>query len=469
MAIIYTYPLASTPIESSDLVLITDVSDNNKSKNTTIQSIIDLAGTGGGTGLDGEFAFFDGNGSTIKGSDLLTTDSSRLYIKDYIYHKENSTANGAYFGYSDNNHFLLYLGTAGVAEERLVLSSDFFQVKTDSGNKISAGPDFVSLFVDDGVNPATVALSTQQYGIFVKGFGANSGSVRYYAGDESSYVGIQASPLSATAPESYILTLPNEGPSASGKVLATNNAASPYQLEWVTPSGTGGNLAIEDEGSSVATAAQKLNFTGGGVTASGDNTEVVVNVLPRLNHGFSPFPIYQGSGTNTIAAGSSLAIACQTVCDIAAGQLTITRIFGDLPQECTINVAVYSGSLTFQGGTSLVYFATKTLDATDATNQLHAVTEAVGTKNNWVPAAGTPISIIIEIDNSSGASDAVLLGSSTASNYSLTLAFEVEPPQNQTSIFTNANTALGSQVNTILNYGGKTVTTKRVCNHFDPF
>ena len=112
MAIIYTYPLASTPIESSDLVLITDVSDNNKSKNTTIQSIIDLAGTGGGTGLDGEFAFFDGNGSTIKGSDLLTTDSSRLYIKDYIYHKENSTANGAYFGYSDNNHFLLYLGTA---------------------------------------------------------------------------------------------------------------------------------------------------------------------------------------------------------------------------------------------------------------------------------------------------------------------------------------------------------------------
>ena len=70
------------------------------------------------------------------------------------------------------------------------------------------------------------------------------------------------------------------------------------------------------------------------------------------------------NGTITIAAGGSLAIAAQTICDIAAGQLTVTRVFGDLPEECTINVAVYTGSLTFQGGTSLAYFANKTLDAT---------------------------------------------------------------------------------------------------------
>ena len=46
MAIIYTYPRLSGQPEGSDLVLITDVSDDNKSKNTTIQSINDLGPQG---------------------------------------------------------------------------------------------------------------------------------------------------------------------------------------------------------------------------------------------------------------------------------------------------------------------------------------------------------------------------------------------------------------------------------------
>ena len=476
MAIIYTYPLASTPVDANDLVIITDVSDNNKSKNTTIQSIIDLAGTGGGTGLDGEFAFFDGNGTTIKGSDLLTTSNNKVFIKDYISHKDNSTGDTAFFGFNNDNEFLVYLGTN--ASERLELKPDTFVVKTDSGNKISAGPDFVSLFVDDGVNPATVALSTQQYGIFVKGFGANSGSVRYYAGDNNSYVGIQASPTTAAQPENYILTLPNTAPAASGKVLATSNAVNPYQLEWITPSSGGSNLAIEDENNVVADAATTINFTGGGVTASGDNTQVDVEVLPRLNHGFSPFPISQGSDTIQIQGGDSLAIAAQAICDIAAGQLTITRIFGKLPADCVINVAVYTGSLTFQGGTSLAYFGSTTVSGNAGSpnsniNNIFFVDVPVGTKNNWVPIAGTPIIVIIEIDNSANANDdAYILGTQTAASkpsiFQENLSFEVTPPQNQTSIFNNTNTVLGQQVNTILNFGSAAATNKRVCQHFDP-
>ena len=46
MAIIYTYPRLSGQPEGSDLILITDVSDDNKSKNTTIQSINDLGPQG---------------------------------------------------------------------------------------------------------------------------------------------------------------------------------------------------------------------------------------------------------------------------------------------------------------------------------------------------------------------------------------------------------------------------------------
>jgi hypothetical protein len=52
MAIIYTYPRLSGQPDGSDLVLITDVSDDNKSKNTTIQSINDLGPQGTVTDVD---------------------------------------------------------------------------------------------------------------------------------------------------------------------------------------------------------------------------------------------------------------------------------------------------------------------------------------------------------------------------------------------------------------------------------
>ena len=46
MPIIYTYPRLSGELQGNDLILITDVSDGNKTKNTTIQSINDLGPQG---------------------------------------------------------------------------------------------------------------------------------------------------------------------------------------------------------------------------------------------------------------------------------------------------------------------------------------------------------------------------------------------------------------------------------------
>ena len=212
-------------------------------------------------------------------------------------------------------------------------------------------------------------------------------------------------------------------------------------------------------------------------TASGiaRETRWVDFPLPRLNHGFSPFPIYQGSNTIAVTSGSSLAIAGQTICDIAAGQLTITRVFGNLPEGCIIKVAVYSGSLTFPNSTKLVYFGTETVDATTAVNDIHTIDAPFGEANNWIPVAGTPITTVIEIDNSSGQTNAQLLGTLGAASlpqvFQTRLAFEVAPVDPETSIFDAAgtgNTVLGSSIQTIGNYGGRSVTSKRVCQHFDP-
>ena len=243
-------------------------------------------------------------------------------------------------------------------------------------------------------------------------------------------------------------------------------------------SAAGSSLTVQDDTTPSYADISTINFIGGGVAVGNPSAgQANITVLPRLNHGFSPFPIYQGSNTIAVVAGSSLAIAGQTICDIAAGQLTITRVFGNLPEECIIKVAVYSGSLTFPSSTQLVYFGTTTVNATTVINDIHTVDEPFDASagNSWVPVAGTPITTVIEIDNSNGSTNAQLLGTlgaaSLPSVFQTRLAFEVAPVAPATSVFDAAgtgNTVLNSSIQTIGNYAGRSVTSKRVCQHFDP-
>lgn len=257
----------------------------------------------------------------------------------------------------------------------------------------------------------------------------------------------------------------------------------------LTPSGQdiqiaaeGSSLTVQDDTTPSYADISTINFIGGGVAVGNPSAgQANITVLPRLNHGFSPFPIYQGSNIITIAAGASLAIAGQAICDIAAGQLTITRIYGNLPEDCIIKVAVYTGTTTFFNNTKLVYFGTETVTAATAINDIHTIDVPFDdtTDNKWIPVAGTPIVTIIEIDNSAQdpttGTGAQLLGTTGAASapavFSTRLAFEVAPVAPATSIFDAAgtgNTVLDSAITTIGNYAGRSVTSKRVCQHFDP-
>ena len=258
---------------------------------------------------------------------------------------------------------------------------------------------------------------------------------------------------------------------------------------WVTPSSGGSNLAIEDEGNAITGAATSINFKGGGVFAEVPDPnspgKVDVEVLPRLNHGFSPFPIYQGNDVITVNPGSVTAIACNTICDIAAGQLTIVRVYGTTPVNCNINVAVYNGELGAAASTKLVAFANG-VNIQGASNQIiqldldDMLPNAAGANPLWSPVAGTPIVVLIEIDNVLGQSDAHILGSTDTSfpNSGITgvfgnsLAWQIIP-LNPKSIFqtTGANTNIKYQdsITQVDGYAQNEQTQFRVCHHFDPF
>ncbi len=249
---------------------------------------------------------------------------------------------------------------------------------------------------------------------------------------------------------------------------------------WVTPASGGNDIEIEDEGVQIASAVEKIDFTGGGITASGDNTKVTVNVLPRLNQGFSPYPIYQGDENIDIASGATNAIGVQTIVDTAAPQITVCRVFGTIPEDCTVNVGVYSGVLTSfvpsgTDTTALIAYGSTTATASSAGTGIYRIDLDNMTplpSATWAPVAGTPIVVVIEVDNSAGSTTAKILGtlaktgSTITTDYGNALAFEIP---GSSSVFTVSNTAAGEEVSKLANFASNAeATEKRICHHFDP-
>lgn len=285
MAIIYTYPPISD-LQLDDLVVVTDKSNKNSTRQASISQILDLSppvvdslngftgdvniiagsnisvdnitgqnniqiSTSSNTissGNNGEFAFFAGTGSNLEGSPLLTTSSNRVYLQDYIYHKDNVGANDARFGFNVDNSFLVYLDDG--AQERLTLSNDSFAVWTGLNRKIAAGSTDASLYHElDSVDPTKSqrTLTTTERGVRVSttfrsdtpgsefDFG---GQIQFSTSASSStYVGLMG-PITSELTANYNLMLPNTPPT-SGQLLAagaTLQGTSPNQyrkLEWI--------------------------------------------------------------------------------------------------------------------------------------------------------------------------------------------------------------------------------------------
>lgn len=283
MAIIYTYPKLSNPT-GSELVLISDT-DNN-TKQVTISNINDLVDcvktlngfsgqvniVGGdnitvdpitgtnqiqinsdvdASGLNGELSYFAGDGKTLRGQDLLTYDGTRLFLSNYFWHKDNVTGNNAFFGFNNDNSFLVYLDEG--AQERIELANDKFRMFTGKTPKIAGYSDSVAIF-NEMITKAQpepesqVVIRTTERGFKVSttyksgtavdsdlGFG---GQIQFAASqDAGRYVGIMG-PISSELTANYNLMLPNK-PGTSGQLLAVGDVPQgtpPNQyrkLEWI--------------------------------------------------------------------------------------------------------------------------------------------------------------------------------------------------------------------------------------------
>ena len=242
------------------------------------------------------------------------------------------------------------------------------------------------------------------------------------------------------------------------------------------------DLAIEDEGNAITGAATSINFKGGGVFAEVPDPnfpgKVDVEVLPRRNDGFSPYPIYQGDSAITIpgAAGNVRVYGCNAICDVQGGQMTVARIYGNLQELLKFSMAVYTGELSDAANTQLVAYGSTQIGAVTAGTKIHRLN--LDTTNVWVPEAGTPIVVVFQFVNSiNQANSSLVLGSSTSGDagnvFETSLAFQMEqlveafdPDPTSPSYNTNA----GSSVTDLVDYNVNAERTQlRVCHHFDPF
>jgi hypothetical protein len=450
MSIIYSYPTKASPVDN-DLLIISDSADENKTKQITVSAIKGL--TAGVTSI------IAGNNITI---DPLNG------VGDVTINAVSGDMQSVFNASTPN--------VSGIDKSKtLILQASDITLTADN---------------DDPNAPATATGDLMLVSKSDIGGHHNSPTRLRLRGGQFGQGELGLLGIAAQDP----LTSP-----AVGDILVVDSlnppGAPPYGTEAVFKLAKPSSLTVEDEDTQYSLNPVKtINFKGGGISVGNgaDANTVDVEVLPRLNQGWSPLSISQGTTPVTITAGTSKAFAVQAICDVAAGQLTVTRIFGNLPRGCRVNVAVYTGTLTFQGSTELVYFgrlrnqdgdpgvsSTNTDDNSFINNIFYIESDA--NKNNWVPVAGTPIITIIEIDNFDGVDgsnnpkDAIVLGISNGNlpnvPFGTNLNFQVPPPQNPpgtTSVFTDVNTALGKRVNTILNFGSANPSLFTLCQHFDP-
>lgn len=365
-------------------------------------------------------------------------------------------------GYSVNDILTLNIGGNTTATVEVLAIEGYKNKVLVASEDRSFGPNGEKLYETRWVDPNDLGIS------------GTGGGVSSFTNVNGTYIsaGTENSTATGAVTVGTIDLSAVDGVDTTTRFLSKDNT-------WAVP-----GVTVEKDGQNQVTGVNTVNFTGAGVSVGNPSTgQVDVNVLPRLNHGFSPFPIYQGNDGITVTQGNVIAIACNTVCDIAAGQLTVVRVFGDIPENCNINVAVYSGELRDAANTQLLAFANG-VNAGPASNQIiqldldDMLPNAGGTNPLWSPAAGTPIVVLIEIDNSNGDGDAHILGSTAASFpssgitgiFGTSLAWEIETTQ---SIFVtsgaNANIKYQDPITDVSGYADKEDTQLRVCHHFDPF
>ena len=144
---------------------------------------------------------------------------------------------------------------------------------------------------------------------------------------------------------------------AGSNITLTRNDA-----QQVTIAASGGALTVQEEGSSLSTAATTLNFTGSAVTASGTGATKTINIPG-------------GSGVTLQEEGSSLSTAGTTLNFVGSG---VTASGTGATKTITVSGGGSSGQVTTQLNVS----GDGTTQATDGSRTAFTISSAPASENN---------------------------------------------------------------------------------------
>src|SRR6056300_1341186 len=197
---------------------------------------------------------------TASSSDTLTNKSGN--ISQWTNNAGYLTSTNINTSTSGSNALITLTNSAGGSDSVTLAAGSNITI-SESGDTItiaSTASGSALTIQDEGSTLTTDATTLNFVGAGVTASGSGSTKTITISGG-SSYT------------DSDVNTHLNTSTASSGEVLSWNGS----DYDWVAQSG-GSALTIQDEGSTLSTAATTLNFTGSGVTASGTGSTKTINI-----------------------------------------------------------------------------------------------------------------------------------------------------------------------------------------------
>jgi hypothetical protein len=358
MAIIYTYPTKTT-LATSDLILISDSADGNKTKNATVTSIKDA--------IDVVDSLTAGSGISLSGSTLPTGDIT--------------IANTGVLSISSANTALTTSGSSAIT-----LTSTSYGGGSTIGHVPAGGT--AGNYLDGAGAWSTIDLTTDVNGILPAGNGGlgigsfNSGDLLYYNG--SAFTTLATSGVT----DGFVVT------AASGvPTWAAAAGGSTYTLQAEAKSGT--SVPLKLDASSGADSTVNLK-EGTNITLTRNSSSEITIASTSGGGGISPFPIYQAK--DSVAVGAQTIIR-QSVCE-TAGTYSKLEYFSIGATSYPVYFAIYTGAITSAGS------AVKRLEGFNSTQS--AGINVINFTGSYNFMAGQDIVIVVSANDTVG-----LAGSNT--------------------------------------------------------
>ena len=236
MAIIYTYPTKAT-LATSDLILISDSADGNKTKNATVTSIKDAIDV-----VDSITATSPLVASASTGAVTLSIPAATSGVNGYLASTDWSTFNGKQVELQSGVNIKTINSNSILGSGDLVISGAAANpaganTQLQYNNNGSFGANDLLSYNNQTLYIGKAAASTASH-LKVYGGGSDDAKLTLYCSAGTHGVTIDGPDHTGGTPASYTVKLPNSLPNVNNQILESNASGT---LSWIpTPAGGSG-------------------------------------------------------------------------------------------------------------------------------------------------------------------------------------------------------------------------------------